>query len=211
MIQPEELRTWSYPVLKLPIIERMLKAWMEQTNYAAKWPGFLDEAKTHYFTDILIEWPEPVLNARSLDIGAGGSPFSTLSGELHGIEAWRQDPLYVRELNDLPFTMPRDFDDLDFGDETVEVVTCHNFHTIREDVDAMNEIERVLTFGGQAIIAPFLIGNHDFPPTLRFWRSYTRELFEERLAPILSDCCTVEFIDIRLKTIQEMIALRIIK
>ena len=210
MITPEEMKTWGYPVKKLPILERMFKVWMTQGKYAIKWPGFLAGAETHYFTDILIDWPrgKPY---RSLDMGAGASPFSTMVAERHDIEAWRQDPLYVPELNDLPFTMPAEFDNIFFRDESVEVVTCNTFHTIKEDIDAMKSIERILTIGGQAVIAPFLIGEHDFPPTMRFWRTYNRELFEERLAPILRDCCVIEFIDVRLKTAHKMWILRIIK
>ena len=210
MITPEEMQLWGYPVKKLPTLDRMLKAWMEQRRYSARWPSFLPELETFYFTDVLVEWP-PEGEGQSLDVNAGASPFSTLVQETHGITAWRQDSLYVPELNDMPFTMPSEIDDIPLPDESVEVITCHSFHTIKEDIDAMSEIERLLAYGGQAIIAPFLIGAHDFPPTMRFWRTYTSELFEERLAPILSDCCAVEFIDCRVKTAHKMWILRIIK
>ena len=208
MISPEEMQLWGYPVKKLPTLDRMLKAWMDQGRYSARWPGFSAEFETYYFTDVLVEWPT---EGQALDINAGASPFSTLVQETHGITAWRQDPLYVPELNDMPYTMPSEIDDIPFPDESMDVITCHSFYTICEDTDAMNEIERLLTYGGQAIIAPFLIGDHDFPPTMRFWRTYTRELFEERLAPILSDCCSVEFIDCKIKTAHKMWILRIIK
>ena len=151
-----------------------------------------EDRKTWQNVDEILDLIELKHNYLVADLGCGSGyftiPFSYKVKKIYGIDVQKEMLDFLEQkiqrcnLSNIELLLS-EADKIPLEDKSVDLlITVNTLHEFRTKEKVIGEIQRVIKFGGKAIVIDFMKKNMDFgpPPEIRISKNQAKLLFEER-------------------------------